>query len=96
LAEATAAEFSSGGYSHSSCQLIAAANRGTSEYLFAANDPLLPLLMIKPSLGRGSFTLPAGAGTCMRVAWDWVRRKGQLRREQSWTADDFQGYQLQV
>jgi L-alanine-DL-glutamate epimerase-like enolase superfamily enzyme len=96
LAEATAAEFSSGGYSHSSCQLIAAANRGTSEYLFAANDPLLPLLMIKPLLGGGNFTLPAAVGTSMRVAWDRVRRDGQLRREQSWTADDFQGYQLQV
>jgi L-alanine-DL-glutamate epimerase-like enolase superfamily enzyme len=96
LADGCAAAFSSGGFSHLSCQLVAAANRGMTEYLFAVNDTFVPLLHVQPAWKDGTFVLPSTPGSGMQVDWAKVRNEGLLLRQQTWTARDLPSCELQV
>lgn len=89
--------FSSGGFSFSTCQGIAACRESAmTEYLYPVVGGCLEFLSRAPRIEAGKFHLDDQPGPAVTFNWEKARRDGLFEGEWVWTADTFSGYRPRV
>lgn len=84
--------FSSGGFSHTAAQAVAACGKGAwTEYLVPIMKSYLPFCRRYPEVKDGIFILDRKPGMSIEFNWEKVRKDGILQQDKEWTIESFSG-----
>lgn len=97
LAEKNDIKFSTGGYSHMNCQMLAAGNETVwSEFLEPFNTSLEPYLKTYPKIEDGKLVINESIGSAFAVNWEKLEKENLIQFDKTWTITDYKGKVLGV
>jgi L-alanine-DL-glutamate epimerase-like enolase superfamily enzyme len=93
LAQRSAIQFSSGGYSWFTASLMASANEACKvEYLYAIMYSLEQYFDVLPQWKNGLFILPDKPGIGAQVDWNYCIRENKIINQMGWSKRDVKSY----
>lgn len=90
-------QFSSGGYSHMNCQMLAAGTESMlSEFIDPFNSSLERYLKTFPKIVDGKLVIEESVGSAFTINWDLIAEERRIQIDKTWTKADFDGIGAKV
>lgn len=97
LAEKNNIQFSSGGYSHMNCQMLAVGSDSViSEFIDPFNTSLERYLKTYPKIEDGKLRIGDSIGSAFTIDWELIAQENRIQIDKTWTKKDFEGVGTKV